>query len=321
MMQKDIPWIAIQKFFEEKASNDENLELLHWLDANFENKVILKQLHSYWKKKGSLPSDFSPETKKALHQVRKKIDDKKGRPLGYYFIRFAAVFVIAIVGFGIYKTWLVKQQNTLVSLNSNNDIKNECVLNDGSKIWLNRNSQIQYPKKFKKGSRTIQLKGEAYFEVASKKNKPFIVDIGNSKITVLGTKFNIDASGPKTIVSVSEGKVAFTSAASDSVQLILTQNEEGVFDIEKGGMLQKSIDVNFLSWKTHEYIFKSEPLYRILDALATDYMFTYEIKSSTIREELVTANFSKLPIHDILESIALSLDVDVQYEDNHLTIK
>lgn len=41
MIPKDIPWIAIRKFFEKEASDSENLELLYWLDANFENKIIL----------------------------------------------------------------------------------------------------------------------------------------------------------------------------------------------------------------------------------------------------------------------------------------
>lgn len=128
----------------------------------------------------------------------------------------------------------------MVTLNSNNDIKKEYLLDDGSRIWLNRNSQIQHPKKFKKDSRTIVLKGEAYFEVASIKNKPFVVDVENTKVTVLGTKFNIDAIGSKAIVSVSEGKVAFASSSNNSIGLIRTENQEGVFD-EKDGEMHKKI--------------------------------------------------------------------------------
>jgi transmembrane sensor len=321
MIRKDIPWKKIKRFFEENATDEENLELLHWLEDNPENRIILRQLHSYWKKNGTVPSDFSPEVSKALIQVHNKIGRKKVRYLGYYLSRIAAVIVFAIISLGIYKAWSVKQQKTFVSQTCNKVNKNGYVLTDGTKIWLNRNSQIRYPKQFNKDNRTIMLKGEAYFEVARDKNKPFIVILENTKITVLGTKFNINANGPKTTVSVSEGKVAFTSSKNNSVQLILTQNKEGIFDKSNGEMFQKNIDVNYLSWKTNKYIFNREPVFKILDVLAEDYNFTYEIKSNDLRENLITATFDDVPFNDIIESIGMSIDARVHYKDNHLIIE
>lgn len=321
MVRKDIPWKEIKRFFEENASNGENLELLHWLEDNLENRIILIQLHNYWKKNGTVPSDFSPEVSKALKQVHNKIGRKKIRYLRYYLSRITAVIVFSIISFGIYKVWSVKQQKTFVSLTSNKVNKNGLVLTDGTKIWLNRNSQIQYPQKFNKDNRIIMLKGEAYFEVAKDKNKPFIVVMENTKITVLGTKFNINTNGPKTTVSVSEGKVAFTSSKNNSVRLILTQNKEGIFDKSNEEMFQKNIDVNYLSWKTNKYIFNREPVYKILDVLAEDYNFTYEIKSSDLRENLITATFDNVPLNDIIESIGMTIDAGVHYENKHLIIE
>lgn len=68
------------------------------------------------------------------------------------------------------------------------------VLPDGTQVWLNAASSIRYPTFFTSGDRKVEVTGEAYFEVAKDKAKPFIVDVaGRSAVEVLGTAFNVNA--------------------------------------------------------------------------------------------------------------------------------
>lgn len=66
------------------------------------------------------------------------------------------------------------------------------ILSDGTKVWLNASSSIQYPSFFSGNSREVTITGEAYFEVAKNPSKPFIAHINNTKVEVLGTHFNIN---------------------------------------------------------------------------------------------------------------------------------
>ena len=65
------------------------------------------------------------------------------------------------------------------------------VLPDGTTVYLNTNSKIIFPKRFEKNKREITLKGEAFFEVTKDKNRPFIINVNEAQVEVLGTSFNI----------------------------------------------------------------------------------------------------------------------------------
>ena len=67
------------------------------------------------------------------------------------------------------------------------------VLPDGSRVWLNNVSSVRYPTSFEGPDRTVEVSGEAYFEIAPNPGKPFFVKVGNETIQVLGTSFNVSA--------------------------------------------------------------------------------------------------------------------------------
>lgn len=85
----------------------------------------------------------------------------------------------------------------------------QLVLPDGSKVWLNALSSITYPTAFVGKDRKVSIVGEAFFEIAKDKEKPFIVQANNEKITVLGTSFNVNAYKDESVVRTSllEGAV------------------------------------------------------------------------------------------------------------------
>ena len=82
-------------------------------------------------------------------------------------------------------------------------------LSDGTKVWLNAMSELRYPVAFGGDLREVELKGEAYFEVAENKNKPFIVRTDEFNVRVLGTSFNISAyaDSPLALTTLCSGQV------------------------------------------------------------------------------------------------------------------
>ena len=90
-------------------------------------------------------------------------------------------------------------------------VKSTIELADGSKIWLNADSKVQYPALFNGSTREVYLNGEAFFDIAKNPSKPFIIHLSNGTVRVLGTSFNIKAYDNEPVVetSVATGKVAF----------------------------------------------------------------------------------------------------------------
>src|SRR5690606_36229691 len=102
-------------------------------------------------------------------------------------------------------------------------------LPDGTKVWLNADSKLYYPRAFSGNTRTVQMEGEAYFEVAKDEQKPFIVQTNRQKVEVLGTHFNVNAYSeePISAVSLLEGKVK-VSLANQAERTLLPGQQSSV---------------------------------------------------------------------------------------------
>lgn len=91
----------------------------------------------------------------------------------------------------------------------------EVKLGDGTQVWLNAGSTLSCSAGFATGQREVHISGEAFFEVARDKHRPFIVSTGDMKIKVLGTKFNVSAYEPAAAtISLVEGAVEVTAGSS-----------------------------------------------------------------------------------------------------------
>lgn len=162
-------------------------------------------------------------------------------------------------------------------------------LPDGSKVHLNASSSVHYVED--DTSRTVELIGEAYFEVSSlaimgsqneKVNKPFIVNSGNQQVKVLGTAFNIKAySGEKTYTTLVEGQVELQTG---SQKLTLIPGEQAA--LEDNQLSKYKADLSSaLGWTTGTFVFNDEPLEEILRQVARWYDVTFSYQEKALQEE------------------------------------
>lgn len=175
-----------------------------------------------------------------------------------------------------------------------------CVnLVDGTKVWLNADSKLRFFNDNNSDTREVYLDGEAYFEVARDESKKFIIHTHNSKVQVLGTKFNIDAYKKEHIeTSVISGKVKFSTSKS---VVILTANTKAYSDAS--GVLTKSnnyISSDDIAWREGVFIFKSESLKNIVEELERAYNVVISIDKS-VEDKNITASFKKDNIMNILQ--------------------
>jgi ferric-dicitrate binding protein FerR (iron transport regulator) len=111
----------------------------------------------------------------------------------------------------------------------------QAVLPDGTRVWLNAASSIQFPSAFTGKQRKVLITGEAYFEIAKNKEKPFIVDVaGKSSVEVLGTAFNINSYADETGVRTTliEGSVKVSAGSQGEASLILKPGQQAQIGTE-----------------------------------------------------------------------------------------
>ncbi|PSL45337.1 FecR family protein [Chitinophaga niastensis] len=138
------------------------------------------------------------------------------------------------------------------------------VLADGSKIWLNAASSIRFPAAFAGNERKIELKGEAYFEIAHDAHKPFRIQVNNMTVEVLGTHFNINSYADEATINTTllEGAVKINS---DKGSIQLAPGEQS--QVSPNGNLKRVSGINteeIVAWKEGYFQFESTDLTAVL---------------------------------------------------------
>jgi len=166
----------------------------------------------------------------------------------------AASFLLAIAAYFLISNLL---SDKMITQNS----ANTYVMEDGSTIWLHENSEISHPESFKT-NRTIELSGEAYFQVA-KSSEPFIVKTATGSIEAISTQFNVEADGKNVEVEVVDGSVELIYNGESEIvkEKQKAFNEDGKIEIEK------VTSRNVANWRKAGLSFKSNNLNTVIDDL------------------------------------------------------
>lgn len=136
------------------------------------------------------------------------------------------------------------------------------VLSDGTKVWINAESELKYPVQFGKGRREVFMKGEAYFEVEKDSTHPFIVHTSRGAVQVLGTEFNVRAyeDEAKVVTTLVKGSVEYHTSGSRVVLKPGFQSEDAGREV-----LVRRVDIEqCVGWKDGKYIFFDESLENIM---------------------------------------------------------
>lgn len=147
-------------------------------------------------------------------------------------------------------------------------------LADGSRVWLNSGSRMEFPSRFSGKTRNITMTGEIYIEVAPDKAKPFYVNTPQMTVNVLGTKFNINSyegTGEQSVVLV-EGRVKVQVANNQS--LILKPNEMALY--ANNTLNQQTVDVTrHISWINGYLTFDRTPISEVLKKVERYYNISF----------------------------------------------
>ena len=195
------------------------------------------------------------------------------------------------------------------------------ILSDGTKVWINSDSELEFPNRFGEDIREVKLKGEAYFEVTSDSRKPFYVLAGETKVHVLGPAFNVSAyrEDRQTEVALLRGKVSFD--VKDKVY-VLVPGEIATLNRESGETIVRKGDVAaIVDWKAGRFNFEDMSLEELTVKLSRWYGVTFVFSDEAVKKLRFSGAMTKYRTLDyVLDMISKTTDVTFSLKENRVTV-
>lgn len=289
-----------------------------WIEANAHKKEVVMQAATFirsidYQEKHLMKNEIYLEVfEKIIRGELKEVSQKKNTLISFdwnaffSFRNIAAIFILSFCSWIFYsvalKKSIVKEEPIeWITKTNNAGIKTLLTLEDGSKIHLNSSSKITYPNRFSDSIRSVSLEGEAFFDVAEEL-RPFVVDLGNAQIEVLGTTFNASKSSKdKLEVALVSGKVKVNDRKGN--QVILLPSE--MLTIGEGGEFHKSKfdSLEITGWKDKNLVFRNDNFLSVKSKI--EKWFDVEVKlSGRLRKNWAyTGNFHDETLINVLEGI------------------
>lgn len=221
---------TIARFITGECTDEELAQIDEWTKADKANAAELFEMERLYREAQAAAMPRR-ETEGALHRLHTRIEarerqDKARKARLNVWRRWAAAAAVIVVCIGLYALRGVvspEKHIEYIYARATATTPRQITLPDGTKVWLNNGATLRYPKTFADTLREVMLTGEAYFEVAKNRQKPFVVDSRDMKVKVLGTvfNFNTNARGNASEVSLIEGSVEVSSHKSAGLVVLM----------------------------------------------------------------------------------------------------
>lgn len=291
------------------------------------NTKYFQQLQAIWLKAApNIPGKDQFDTDAAWNLLNRRIGNyvpeyhgtrkEKVRRLNPTLSWIAKIAAVLLIAFGA--SQLLRPANKLLMKGSGGTTAAPVILADGSIIQLNKYSSIKYPEKFGKTNRDVYFWGEAFFDIAADKTKPFVIEVGETRIKVVGTSFNVKANSRNggIEVVVNSGKVLFYTAKSKSAigtQVMLEPGDKGVYTKATSSIAKSRNDnPNFLTWKTGILTFKESQLPDVLNALNQKFGVNFVVHDNELNKLKLTAKFDNESLDSILDVLKLVFNIEIK---------
>ncbi|MDR2681101.1 MAG: FecR family protein [Tannerella sp.] len=234
-----------------------------------------------------------------------------------------ALFVVSVMHFVDPKprNELVWYETTAVP-----DAKTKIVLPDSSVVWINANACLRYPRSFDDDQRKVNVSGEAFFEVRKDK-KPFIVQLEDFYIKVLGTSFNVitEEQSDKTIITLLEGRIALfrNDNKTDMPDKLMMPNQQAVCYGSMRDIVVSTVKPETVtSWITGVFRFEGSTLEEITGELQQAFHVKIHIENEIMRQKTFTAVFEdKETLDEILSILRISARYSIERRQGEIYIK
>ncbi len=264
-----------------------------------------------------------------------KFDDSaapKTRLIDPILLKVAAVLVL-FIGAGLWGNYLLKRNadQDFITLTADQEQAFK-LLDDGTKIWLNKRSALRYNPAFGQQQREIFLEGEAYFEVAKNKAVPLYIHAGNIDIEVKGTAFNVNAykERPNIQVALVRGSIEVSDRLGEYQKIQMKPNEKLIVVTSNNKSNASAFTVMPMAsatllketkWISDTLSFNKEKLKDLVLRMEKKYDLSIIIKSEQLKEKRFSGTFINETIQQALAALKLSYPLTYTINNKLVVIK
>lgn len=301
-------WISlIYDSLTDNINLEDKEKLNAWISLSKDNQDLfleIKELHTFLNINDNY-SHYNHEV--AYHHFSSK---NKSLHRKITFLKNASIAAVLMLAFGLAINFYKHENNAELKTSTitvKKGSKTKTVLNDGTTIWLNSNSELIFDENFGQSDRRVKLKGEGYFDVAYNEKKPFVVETSSLNIQVLGTSFDVatDEENQEVRVILVSGSVELISEKGK--RRIMRPKEMITYNIlDENFNLSKDIPSYELAWKEAKYVFKDKKFEDITNELERIYDVKIVVKKSSLLNRKFTGDFIHgESIHEIIQTMSV----------------
>jgi ferric-dicitrate binding protein FerR (iron transport regulator) len=308
-----------QKFIQNEASSSEVKQLIAWL----KNKSGFSDwADTQWE---TVSPDMEQKLKEKLFaSVQEKIDLKRNYHLSFQQIVIymaVASILVFVTGLTVYQYTIKSTQQPDMQVFVDKGQKAQINLPDGTAVWLNSDTRLTYGAQFNNKERSVQLEGEAYFEVAEDEDRPFTIQSGALSVEALGTHFNVRAYSEEKQLSATllEGKVA---VSTNTEKVILAPNQKAVWSNERQTLFTENIEnaSDYTLWIKNQLVFSGRSVEEIAHELERMYNMEVIFLSENIKHYRFSGTLNNSSLESILQIMSLTSPLVYHFEGNTILL-
>ena len=328
------------KFLCKQSNRKEYEEFINEFEEKDVHKNFDYLFEGYWdviqsgKNISDSTENLSDEADKILQIVKRKERSGRYRDTGALYLVIAKVAAVVVVALAVYVLGYYannKHQDKIAE-----DVKNiistiekktkygemsNVLLSDGSNVTLNVGSEIRFNENFSGNTREVGLNGQAFFDVARNKNKPFIINTGNLQVTVLGTAFDVKSYNDDDFacITVIRGKVRVTSPKNEYT---IVPNEQAFFQKSTGKLIKREVkSSDFIKWTNGTLYFDQTPVEEMVRRLERWYNVKIQVNDPDILSRTVTGEYINESLVSVLKTLEFSLNIKYEFNEKVVTLK
>jgi hypothetical protein len=202
----------------------------------------------------------------------------------------------------------------------------QVVLPDGSQVWLNAASSLTYPIQFSATSRVVTIEGEAYFEIAKDTNRPFIVNVDEVEIRVLGTHFNVSAykeeSEIKTTLLEGSVQVKRKSLTHETASIIMRPGDQAIVSDGQSSIKMVQVDIDdVMAWRHGYFVFHKEGIHSAMNKIGRWYDLDIEFEGN-LRNRRFEGTISRMEnLNSLVKALELTGVASFKLEGRKIVVK
>jgi ferric-dicitrate binding protein FerR (iron transport regulator) len=305
-----------------ELSDEERVRMDFWRAGSVENEQHYLNSLKAWESISLLHEMEQFNSFEALNKVNVRINHTSSVKWLAVLKHVAAILVLPLLIYSGYVTWqntsltkMMTERIVMQTISSQQGMVAKFVLADGTKVWLNSGSELQFPSRFAGDFRNVKLKGEAYFEVTENKRKPFRVNAGELNVEVLGTSFDVANYTDEKLseVILVEGKVNLTAndAAKIARQMTLHPGQRGVYCVQTRAIHAEEVNVDkYIAWRDGNLIFRDDKMEEVVKRLSRWFNVEIIVDDPEINSYIYKASFRNENLLQVLNLLKISAPID-----------